>query len=62
MKLLYGNGEVEVLGVPWIDPNSIEVITDRKLVVTIGSISESTEQLVRKALLQNGISDFQITY
>lgn len=62
VKLRYGNGKVEVLGVPWIDINSIEVITDRKLVVTVGSVSDSTEQLVRQALLQNGITDFKIEY
>lgn len=62
VKLRYGNGKVEVLGVPWIDINSIEVITDRKLVVTVGSVSDNTEQLVRQALLQNGITDFKIEY
>jgi hypothetical protein len=62
VKLRYGNGKVEVLGVPWIDINSIEVITDRKLVVTVGSVSDTTEQLVRQALLQNGITDFKIDY
>jgi hypothetical protein len=62
VKLLYGNGKTEVLGVPWIDLNTIEVITDRKLVITIGKVSDSTEQIVRKALLQNGITDFKIDY
>lgn len=62
VKLLYGNGNIEILGVPWIDNTSIEVITDRRLVITIGNISDTTEQLARQALLQNGISDFKITY
>ena len=62
VKLRYGNGQVEVLGVPWIDQNTIEVITDRKLTVEVGSVSDSTEQLVREALLQNGITDFKISY
>lgn len=62
VKLRYGNGAIEVLGVPWIDQNTIEVITDRKLVITISAVSDSTEQLVRQALLQNGISEFKIDY
>lgn len=62
VKLRYGNGTYEVLGVPWIDLNTIEVITDRRLVITIPKISDSTEQIVRKALLQNGISEFTIDY
>lgn len=62
VKLRYGNGTIEVLGVPWIDNNTIEVITDRKLVITVGTVSDTTEQIVRKALLQNGISDFKIDY
>ncbi|MNH68856.1 hypothetical protein D3C73_209430 [compost metagenome] len=62
VKLRYGNGAIEVLGVPWIDLNTIEVITDRKLVITIAKVSDTTEQLVREALLQNGIKDFTIDY
>lgn len=61
VKLRYGNGTTEILGVPWIDLTTIEVITDRKLTLEIGSISDTTEQLVRQALLQNGITDFKIT-
>lgn len=62
VKLRYGNGTVEVLGVPWIDLNTIEVITDRKLVITVSKVSDTTEQRVREALLQNGIKDFTIDY
>lgn len=60
VKLRYGNGDIEILGVPWIDASTIEVITDRKLVITIGNVSDSTEQLVRQALLQNGIENFEV--
>lgn len=60
VKIRYGNGETEILGVPWIDDESIEVITSRRLFVTVSDVSESTEQLVRQALLQNGISNFTI--
>lgn len=62
VKLRYGNGKVEVLGAPWIDLNTIEVITDRKLTIEVSKVSDSTEQLVREALLQNGITDFKISY
>jgi len=62
VKLRFGNGDIEVLGVPWINHESIEVITDRKLVITINNIADSTENLVKQALLQNGISDFKIEY
>ncbi len=62
VKLRYGNGDVEVLGVPWINHESIEVLTDRKLVITINNITDSTENLVKQALLQNGIQDFSIEY
>lgn len=62
VKLRYSNGDVEVLGVPWIKNDTIEVITNRKMVITIPSITDSTENLVKQALLQNGISDFKIEY
>jgi len=32
------------------------------MVITIPSITDSTENLVKQALLQNGISDFKIEY
>ncbi|MCY1278092.1 hypothetical protein D9M68_20060 [compost metagenome] len=60
VKIRYGNGETEILGVPWIDSDSIEVITSRQLSITVRDVSETTEQLVRQALLQNGISNFTI--
>jgi len=62
VKLRYSHGDVEVLGVPWIKNDTIEVITNRKMVITIPSITDSTENLVKQALLQNGISDFKIEY
>ncbi|QTH80341.1 hypothetical protein PA10_00141 [Pseudomonas phage pPa_SNUABM_DT01] len=62
VKLVHGNGQSEVLGVPWVDSSTIEIISDRKLVVTIDKVSDSTEQLVREALLQNGVSNFKIDY
>jgi len=58
VRILYSNGEYEILGVPWIDENTIEVISSRKLVITIEDVSDSTETLARQALLQNGISNF----
>lgn len=62
VKLRYGDGSTEILGVPWIDVNSIEVITDRKLFITINNVSDTTEQTVRQALLQNAIQDYKIEY
>ena len=60
VKVRYSNGDTEILGVPWIDATSIEVIQDLKLNVTIRNITGSTETVVRQALLQNGIEDFTI--
>lgn len=60
VKLLYGNGQVEIIGVPWVDDSSIEVITSRQLVIVVDNVSDSTEQLIRQALLQNGIENFKV--
>lgn len=60
VKIRFGNGDTEILGVPWVDDNSIEVITSRKLVITVNNVSDSTEQLIRQALLQNGIENFTV--
>ncbi|MOA47412.1 hypothetical protein D3C78_1700440 [compost metagenome] len=59
VKLRYGNGEIEIIGVPWIKHETIEVVTSRKLVVTIDRVTDSIENIVRQALLQNGI-EFKI--
>ncbi len=60
VKLRYGNGEVEVLGVPWVQADSIEVIEGRELFIRVRNATESVEATIRQALLQNGIEDFTI--
>lgn len=56
VKLRYSNGDIEVLGVPWIKNSSIEVVSSRKMIITIDNLTDGTEELARKALLQNGIN------
>jgi len=62
VKLRYSNGQIEILGVPWIKQDTIEVIVDRQLLINVSNITDSTENLIRQALLQNGIEDFTIEY
>ncbi len=58
VKLRYGNGDVEVLGVPWIRHDTIEVIDARELFIRVRNATPSTENIIRQAFLQNGIEDF----
>lgn len=60
IKVTYTTGATEVLGVPWIDLNSMEVVSEQDLVVRIKRKTLSTETTVRQALLQNGIDEFTI--
>jgi len=62
VKLRYANGSIEVLGIPWVQHDTIEVIDNRKLVITVTTVSDSTENLIKQALLQNGITDFKIEH
>ena len=60
VKLKYSNGDVEYLGLPWIRTESIEVIGERTGIVTIPDFTPAVENIVRQALLQNGIEKFDI--
>lgn len=60
VKLRYGNGDVEILGVPWVRTSSIEVIENRELFIRVRKATDSTAEIIRQALLQNGIEDFTI--
>lgn len=55
VKIRYTNGDIEVLGVPWIKHDTIEVVTSRKLVITVNNVTDTVENTVKQALLQNGI-------
>lgn len=56
------NGQVEILGIPWINEESISVVFEHDIVVTISNITNNSENIIRQALLQNGISSFTIDH
>lgn len=61
-RLVFRNGSDYIIGIPWIDANSIEVIGERSLFITIPRITDAMERVVRQALLQNGVDNFDISY
>lgn len=60
VKLRYGNGDTEVLGLPWIRAETIETLASTELFIRVRNTTPSTENIIRQALLQNGIEDFTI--
>lgn len=54
------SGEVVVLGLPWIDLNSVVVNEEITFVVTIPNKSSSDLTRIRNALISNGIDDFKV--
>jgi len=61
VKLRLPDDQIVVLGLPWIDENSVEVVNHTTLTVKINSTSQEDINRVRQALLANGFEDFTIT-
>lgn len=60
VKLELANGSVKIMGIPWISPESVQVIEATDIKVTLKGRGHEDIDLVRKALLANGFEDFVV--
>jgi hypothetical protein len=51
------SGQKRVLGIPWIDANSIVEVTSRTIVATITNVTATDLPRIQAALVQNGFNN-----
>jgi len=61
LKIRTANGETTVLGVPWINEESIVHVDSTEITVKIGNVVASDVAAIRAALQQNGFTALDIT-
>lgn len=57
----YPNGNTTVLGLAWINEDTIQVVESRTISVKIGGVTAADVNRVRAALVQNGFNDLAIS-
>lgn len=60
IKVRLASGQISVLGVPWINPESIVQVESRTAKVTIEDISADDLQGIRNALVTNGYTNIKV--
>ncbi len=60
LKIRTANGEVTVLGIPWINEASIVHVVSNSVTVKIGNVQASDLPAIRDALMQNGFTALDI--
>lgn len=60
VRVRLASGDATVLGIPWIDESTIELIASMRMNVTIEGVGASDVERVRLALAQNGYNNFEI--
>lgn len=60
VKFAMADGSEKVYGIPWIDEESIVIVENTQVVVTLKNRGQADLDLVRQALLANGFSDFTL--
>lgn len=61
IQIITQAGNRTILGMPWIDESSIEVVTAQTIVATIGGVTASDMAIIRQALAQNGYNNVKLT-
>ena len=57
IKIQLSTGQVTILGIAWIVPSTITLITSSTITVTINNVSASDMPKILNALVQNGYND-----
>lgn len=60
LKLRMANGDTTVVGIPWINDSSVELVTSQTAVVTIDGVSAMDLTRIRNALVQNGFYQLSV--
>ena len=61
IRVKHPNGDTEYVGVPWVDGDSLFVVTEVLLNVTIRGHNPNSQALLSKVLADNGFGDNVIT-
>lgn len=60
VKLELSDKSILIMGIPWINESSIQVIVNTDIVVRLKGRNHDDVNLVRQALLANGFEDFTV--
>ena len=61
LRLELPNGNTVFVGMPWIIENTVQILSNQDLVITINNYgSHENQEFVKRMLLNNGISEFQL--
>lgn len=60
VKVQFPNGKEDVLGVPWINQSTLQVVEETTFLITIRGKQPSDEAAIRTMLLANQHTDFTI--
>ncbi len=61
LKIRTVSGEITVLGLAWINDETVTVVTNSTITVKIGGVTPEDAVRVREALVQNGFRTLEIT-
>lgn len=60
LKIQYETGETTAIGVPWIDPDSLTIVTPGTGIVTLKDFAPGDIPRLRNALLANNFTNFTV--
>lgn len=61
LRIRTASGVATIIGIPWIDLDTLELVESRRMTVKIEGVSSSDVERVRIALVQNGFNQIEIT-
>lgn len=61
VRIRTASGVATILGIPWIDLDTVELVESRRMTVKIEGVSSADVERVRIALVQNGFNNIEIT-
>jgi hypothetical protein len=61
VRIRTASGSATILGIPWINLDTLELVESRRMTVKIEGVSSSDVERVRIALVQNGFNNLEIT-
>jgi hypothetical protein len=60
VRIRTASGAATILGIPWINLDTLELVESRRMTVKIEGVNSSDVERVRIALVQNGFSNIEI--
>lgn len=61
VKIQTTSGQITILGMAWINPNTVELLQSSVITAVISEVSAQDIMRIRNALIQNGYSNINLT-